>query len=161
MIYRRRIIGDIDEIIEIIVDSKVANCKTLSETFNDNSIKVLLMEIKDNNKIYWVEIPKYLKVKPPDWRDLAYDHEKAKDLISTCVTDNFQHFIFEPLNDTTLNKLQDDLSIALADLSSVIDLISVECTSNQEEANSLRVMVTFEHKNGERCSYITQTALDC
>ncbi len=148
MIYHRRIKGDIDESIEILVDSDVASSKTLSETFDDNSIKVSMIAIEDNNKIYCVEVPKYLKVKPPDWRDLAYDHVKVTNLIHTCVTDNFKNFIFEPIKNTTLKRLQNVLSIALADLSSVIDLTSVKCTTNHETVNHLRVVVIFEHKNG-------------
>jgi len=149
IIYRRRIIGDIKEKIEISVDTDVASSKTLSETFDDDSINVSLIEIKDDNMLYSVELPIDLRVKPPDWRDLAYDHAKVVNLINTCVTDNCRNFIFEPVNDTTLKGLQNVLSIALADLSFVIDLISVEINTDQEKYDSLEVIIIYEHKNGE------------
>ena len=130
--------------------SKEWYSQKLIEIINNISIEVSIFKIEDGYKIYNVEIPPYFKVKPPDWRDLAYDHAKVKNLIRNCVTDNCNHFIFEPTNENNLNRVRSYLYTPLTDLSSVIDLISIECTTNKESTNHFTVTVKFEHKNGEQ-----------
>ena len=150
IIYRRRIIGNIHEEIEIILNSSFVNKKIFVDTFN-NFVKVSFIKIEDNTLIYYVELPKELGVIPPDWRDLAYEHVKVEKLVYTSVMDNLKlsGFIFEPLNADSIRNLKNILSIALKDLGSVIDLISVEIDTNEQASDQVNIVVLFDYKNGE------------
>jgi len=88
MIYRRRKKYDTFEPIELLPALESVGNKTIREVFDDQSIKIAFIEIENNTQVYYVEIPKTLKVKPPALRKLAYDHEEVDHLVCVCVTDN-------------------------------------------------------------------------
>jgi len=168
MIYRRiKNEGDIvQDGIEIVPVDSLTESNNLLNQFNSDSIKVQysgdeVLRILDasgqlNEKeflkesiSYSVELPEFLQVKPPDLRRFAYDHKKVRDLVDICIFDNTRDSIFLPFNDSVFRDVQHRLHVVLQDLSSVIDLISVECGPLQPGEGKYSVRVKFEYKNGE------------
>lgn len=177
MIYRRikNEAGIVHEGIEIVpVDSLTENISSLN-SFNSDSIKVqysgdevlrlldaigLLkeMEFLKGSISYSVELPEFLQVKPQDLRRLAYDHKKVRYLVTICVIDNTRDCVFLPSNDPEYKDVQHRLHLALQDLSSVMDLKSVECGLLQPDEDKFSVRVSFEHKNGETSNLVIEVS---
>ena len=121
------------------------------DLFNDDSIKVCFLKMEGETLFYDVEVPKLLRVRPPDLRRFAYDHKKVESLVANCVKDNAYRYAFEPLNESLLKNIEQELFVALQDLNSVLKLLSVECNlMPQGSPSDISVRVEFEHKNGER-----------
>lgn len=157
MIYRRIKLGDIAECIEIVLEGEPSIQTTSTDLFKYDSIKVSLLEIEGETVIYYVEVPAPLSVKPPDLRRFAYDHKKVESLVVNCINDNSLGYNFEVLNESLLEKLQREIFVALQDLNSVIELLSVECNQNPRSSFSdISVTVEFEQKNGERKVIVVQ-----
>jgi hypothetical protein len=150
MIYRRRIIGAKQERIEILPAANTANNKTLKNAFGDTAIKIVFLETTDNCHIYDVDLPDAFTVKPPDLRDLAYKHDIVENMVKTCVSDNLTGFMFDAWDEKAPKNMSRRLFEALFDLSTVIDLISVNCEPDNLNDSGLIVSLEFEHKNGER-----------
>ena len=152
MVYRRRIRGHrgSPEIIEIVPKADPPDTFTEADLPHGDSIQVVFDKIENETHIYHVEIPSYLEVKPPDWRDLAYDHDEVKRLMGLCIEDNSRCLAFEPLTEKTVRRVEKELTVALRDLSSIMDLLLVKCTARKEHLGELEVEVQFEHKNGEQ-----------
>lgn len=159
MIYRRRIKYDNLESIEIVLTKDISKQISLVD-IQDDSIEVVMLRtemdedsaedgiLKIGTQIYNVDIPDYMRVKPPDWREFAYDHKEVERLIQVCVNDNVLTYIFEDLNPSMLKKMDLTLTKALEDLNSIIDLISVK-SQVFGSPGKLSVCVIFSHKNGE------------
>ena len=72
--------------------------------------------------------------------------------------DNSIEFIFEPITEETIKKLESKLFLSLGDLKSVIDLIAVKCITDKDSRNiPLQIAVNYENKNGELQQYIFNT----
>ena len=97
--------------------------------------------------IYHVTIPRHLRVRPPDWRDLAYDHEAVRRCIGVCVTDNCRSFMAEPIDAHLFLKIEKTLYLVRRDLGSIMDLTSVTCEPAQTPGRYV-VCVAFEYKHG-------------
>lgn len=171
MIYRRykNEGGLVLEGIEIVPVHRLTENINSLNPFNGDSIKVMYygedvlkisdasgwlneMEFLMGSIIYNVELPKFLQVKPQDLRRFAYDHKNVRDLVSICIFDNTRNCVFIRFNDSEFKYVQDRLYLALQDLSTVIDLISVECGLLQTNESKFSVSVKFGHKNGETSS---------
>jgi hypothetical protein len=101
-------------------------------------------------RVFSIELAPGAAVRPVDWRRFAYDHPKVGELLTQCVRDNIGEALFEPRSEDTPRILEKRLAAALADLSSVFDLISAGCETEPER---ITVTITGEHKNGERAVY--------
>ena len=94
MIYRRIKFGDIEG-IEIVLVDEPSRQITSDDLFNGDSVKVCFLELEGETLIYDVEVPKLLRVKPPDLRRLAYVKKGVKSaygltdiiLINNCLVD--------------------------------------------------------------------------
>lgn len=153
MILRRRYYGQKYESLDIIRNNSFDKKIMLS----DFEIGIEIISIEKNIIIYKIDIPEFLSVKPPDWRDMAYDHKEIKNLIQKTVIDNSQTFVFEPLTEETIKKVENKLILVLGDLKSVIDLIAVKCEVDKDYPNNIKIEITFEHKNGEHQKYVIDT----
>jgi len=149
MIFRRIKCGQIAEGIEITPIEASSRESTSDDREKNDSIKVCFVHMEEDTLLYDVEFPKNYQVKPPDLRRFAYDHEKVESLIAHCIHDNFARYAFEIVNDSLLERLQNELFVALQDLRTVMDLLSVECHPDNL-GESIEVQVSYEHKNGER-----------
>jgi hypothetical protein len=49
-------------------------------------------------QVYDVHLADGAQVKPVDWRRFAYDHAKVKELLSSCIQDNLNVFMFYPVS---------------------------------------------------------------
>ncbi len=148
MICRRIKWGELVEGVEIVPKDEQSKPIASDDIFSGECIKVHFIKKEEETLFYDVKVPKNFRVKPPDLRRFAYDHKKVESLVANCVKDNFVKYVFEPVNESTLRKLQSELFVALQDLSSVLDLLSVECYA-ESSLGAISVNVKFEHKNGE------------
>jgi hypothetical protein len=123
--------------------------KTIKEAFDNNSIKIYLVGKENDAYIFYVNLPEGLKLVPPDMREMAYDHESVEEMVKSCVKDNIKIFSHEVINAALFKRVERALGLALLDLKSTIDLVSVEC-KQADNAKSYFILVSFEHKNGER-----------
>lgn len=129
----------------------VAACGDATEAdvlFGGDAFQILEVEKRAEVQIYHVRMPHHLRVRPPDWRDLAYDHEAVRKRIVVCVTDNCRSFMAEPVNAHFLLKIEKTLSLVLEDLRSIMDNTSVTCEPAEIPGRYV-VSVAFEHKNGD------------
>ena len=117
MIYRRKKYGDTVEGIEIVLANESSRQIVLDDLLNSDSICVRFLEMEGETLFYDVVVPKFLRVKPPDLRRFACDQNKVKSLVIDCVKDNSCGVIFAPMNDSLLKNLQQELFVALQDLS--------------------------------------------
>lgn len=147
MIYRRRIRGGLVERLEIVAVHGDSNVTGVDEPFEGDALTIVDVEKCEEALIYYVKMPSHLRIRPPDWRDLAYDHAEVQRRIVVCVTDNCQSFMAEPIEDHSLRQIEKTLSLVLKDLSAIMDVKSVTCKS-QEIPGRYVVCVQFEHKNG-------------
>lgn len=148
MILRREKQGDFVEGIEILFPQEAIKQIPLCELVKNESIKVDFLMMEGETLIYNVEIPGFLKVKPPDFRRYAYDHKKIESLIINCVNDNCQKYIYKSIEESLFKIIEQELLIALQDLNSILDVISVECQLTKEPQGYYSVKVMFEFKNG-------------
>ena len=149
MIFRRRFSNVTKDCIEILPRLNLSDEKTVREAFGNKSIKIYLIDIEDDAYIFYVNLPESLKLIPPDLREMAYDHESVEEMVKSCVKDNLKYFHHEVINSALFKRVERALGLALLDLKSIIDLVSVEC-KQADNAKSYFILVTFEHKNGER-----------
>lgn len=111
-------------------------------------------------QIYSVRLPDSVTIRPGDWRQFAYDHQKVLELVTQCVRDNLNMPVFEPWpwSSDAKAEVENCLPRALYDLSSVFDLKSVTC---EFEDDLIVVQVEGEYKNGQsgviivRCDHET------
>ena len=150
MIYRRIKYGDMIEGIEIAPADESSSPISSYNYTNNDSIKVLFVRMDGDAIIYDVEVPKHLHVKAPDLRRFVCDHKKVEVLVANCIKDNLYKYRFDPLNESMLEDLQQVLFIALQDLITVIDPLSIECElMPQDTFGEISVSVNYGQKNGK------------
>ena len=145
LVYRRRRRGDMVEPLEIVAAH--GGAAEEDALFGGDAFQILEVEKRTEVQIYYVRMPQHMRVRPPDWRDLAYDHEEVRKRIVVCVTDNCRCFMAEPINAHLLHKVEKALMLVLEDLRAIMDLTSVICEPAETPGRYV-VSVAFEHKNG-------------
>ncbi|MEJ2635096.1 MAG: hypothetical protein P8184_07365 [Calditrichia bacterium] len=148
MILRRIKYGDTIEGIEIVPEDERSKSIAHDDISRDEGLMVKFIKEEEDVIFYYVHVPNNFRVKPQDLRRHAYDHKQVDSLVENCVKDNLGEHIFEPLSESTLKRIQSDLSAALQDLSSVLDLLSVECQAGSSPG-TISAEVKFEYKNGQ------------
>lgn len=78
-------------------------------------------------RVYRVELPDGYVVRPVDWRRFASDPVQIRARIEACVNDNLGASAFEPWSDSSMSDAQGQLTMALRDLSSIIEVLEVHC----------------------------------
>ena len=136
--------------IEIIPCEAMSQHEVKAPLSRNEAIKIQYVDTDKGDVLYEVELPEGLCVKPADLRYLAYDHEEVAKLVEQCVSDNMQSFRFQPLDATFFEKVKTTLGQALQDLVSVMDLVSVECRTQEGPPDEYTIEVVYEQKNGER-----------
>jgi len=150
MMIRRKRRVDLIQGIEIIPCEARSQDDVQVPLSRNEAIKVQYVDTDKGDVLYEVELPEGLCVKPADLRYLAYDHKEVAKLVGQCVSDNMQSFEFQPLDTTFFEKVKATLGQALQDLVSVMDLVSIECRTQDESPNEYTIEVVYEQKNGER-----------
>ena len=98
-------------------------------------------------QMYAVDLPPGCGVRPVDRRQFAYDHVEVRRRLKQCTADNTLEATFSLPSVQLLEELAARIRLALADLSSMFDVIDVRCES---EETLLNVTIEGEFKNGER-----------
>jgi len=93
-------------------------------------------------RVYRVELPDGYVVRPVDWRRFASDPVQIRARIEACVNDNLGASAFEPWSDSALSDAQGQLTMALRDLSSIIEVLEVHCDVDRE-AGAILVTVDY------------------
>jgi hypothetical protein len=75
-----------------------------------------------DSQVFRVELPEGYAVEPVDWRRFAFDQDKMRALLSACVRDNLAESVFEPLTYPTRQHAIAQLTLALADLRSILEV---------------------------------------
>jgi len=115
------------ERLEIVAACGDKDAADADDVFDGDAFQILDVEKSAETLVSHVKMPRHLRVRPPDWRELAYDHEEARRCIVVCVTDNCRSFMAEPINGHILLQIQKTLSMVLKDLSPITDVNSVTC----------------------------------
>ncbi len=142
-----------NEVVELLP----ANTQMSADEASASAVLRIRTGTDGDHVVYHVLLPDTLTVQPVDWRRFAYDHSKVAELLSVCVRDNVLPMIFEPRSDDLREVAETTLTVALGDLSSVFDVLSVRCES--PEPPGLLVTIEGEHKSGERRSYVVRVEL--
>lgn len=126
---------------------------------NSNSPEQLQCEVQSRAEgafqVYSVRLPDSVTVRPGDWRQYAYDHQKVLELVTQCVRDNLNMTACElwPWSGDVKAEVENCLRRALYDLSSIFDSKSVKC---EFEGDLIVVSIEGEHKNGQSGQIIVQ-----
>ena len=93
-------------------------------------------------QVYGVELPDGYVVRPVDWRRFASDPVQIRARIEACVNDNLGASAFEPWSESSLSDARERLTMALRDLSSIIEVLEVHCDVEQD-AGAILVTVDY------------------
>jgi hypothetical protein len=100
-----------------------------------------------DTQVYELELPEGYVVRPIDWRRFGADPERVRALIVNCVRDNTVDAVFEPWTGVFRAQIAARLELALKDLSSMIEVVSVGLDSSQEPDQA---MVSVEYADWQR-----------
>jgi hypothetical protein len=104
-------------------------------------------------QVYGLALSPGCGVRPVDWRRVAYDHVEVQRRLRQCTVDNTADAMFAPMSAQLLKELAARIRLALADLSSVFDVVDVTCEAREDV---LVVAIDGEFKNGERVTIVFQ-----
>jgi hypothetical protein len=92
----------------------------------------VMAEADGDTRVYFVTLPEGYVVRPVDWRRFATDPERVRERIEMCVRDNLTEAQFEPWSPELRDRTTAQLTLALRDLGSMIDVRGVDYTPGEE-----------------------------
>jgi hypothetical protein len=149
MICRRRVTETKTDCIEIVPAKNTTGKNEIEKSFEKKQIKMCVLNKEKDFYRYEIDLPDTFVLKPPDLREFAYEHDIVNEMIKAYIKDNVEMYMMDLITQELFDKIRKTLHLALSDLSSIMDLISVDCESGNEPG-SYRVSVIYEYKNGER-----------
>ena len=138
-----------DQPIEIDVPAGAAAQATLS--IISRPIIGELQDFEDVDLLYQVALPDGHRIRPADWRYLAYDHRAIKRLMAETAYQNSRQLIFEPLEEPLFRQFEEILHVAFRDVAHVFEAKTITCDARGEE---VQATVSGEHRNGSSSTYV-------
>jgi hypothetical protein len=101
--------------------------------------------------LFAIDLPDDFRIRPADWRSVAYDHDAVGKLTVETLAQNAHALQCEPFTPALMQRAGELLRRALDDLVTVFDIKDVTC----EASDNGRLIATAigEHKNGHTNTY--------
>jgi hypothetical protein len=106
-----------------------------------------------DTQVYRVALATGYAVRPVDWRRFATDELKVRAMLTRCVRDNLAEAVFEPWSPALADRFVPRLTLALQDLSSMLEVIHVQLEPG-DGPDALRVSVELRNVGGRAATVV-------